>query len=393
MKKITLFSLIMLTSSLLFAQAVKTSSGDWDVASNWSGSNIGNIVTESVTINQNQTSTVLNGETYTIGDLLLNQNDKLYVNLGGTLNVGDVTHPATFTTDQNNELYIYGNFTIWGNTTIPQNINMTINGTLTIKGKLTMSQNANITINTGGKFIIGGDFVAGQNTNVNISGTGSVKVSGNINVDHGSNLNSPAGGFQFGGTCNDNGANFCSHATSNPALPIKLLYFTSEIADGQVMLNWATATEKNFDKFIIERAIGNSLDFVSIGEVSGHGNSSTKIVYSYTDQIVGSRVYYRLKSVDYDYSYDYSNVVSVESNVEKNFIVYPNPLSGTNLNYKINFDTTDNDIIVITDQTGNIVLSTKVSNSTITMPTLQSGIYFVRLNTSNYNKVIKLIVK
>lgn len=393
MKKLILLFLLAITNSLLFSQAVKTSSGNWDVATNWSGSNIGDVVTETVTINQNQTSTILNGETYTINNLLLNQNDKLYVNLGGTLNVGNATHPATFTTDQNNELYIDGNFTIWGNTTIPQNINITIKGTLTIKGKLTMSQNANIIINTGGKFIIGGDFVAGQNTNVNISGTGSVKVSGNINVDHGSNLNSPAGGFQFGGTCNDNGANFCSHATSNPALPIKLLYFTSEIVDGQVILNWATATEKNFDKFIIERSTDSSLEFISIGEVSGHGNSSTKIAYSYTDQIVASHAYYRLKSVDYDYSFEYSNVVIIDSNAPKSFTVYPNPLSGNNLKYTANFETSSNDMVVITDQMGNTMLTTTLSNNEINMPSLQSGVYFVRLNISNYNRIIKLIIK
>src|SRR5258706_3566124 len=173
------------------SQAVKISTGNWNTASNWSGNNVGDLITETVIINANQTSTILNGETYTINNLTLTQNDKLYVNAGGHLNVGDATHPAVMTTDQNNELYIDGNLTVWGSVSIPQNITINITGIFIINGNFTLNQNANITIATGGKLDIKGDFIAGQNTNVSITGSGQALVDGSINVDHGSILSTP----------------------------------------------------------------------------------------------------------------------------------------------------------------------------------------------------------
>ncbi|HUH75687.1 MAG TPA: T9SS type A sorting domain-containing protein [Chitinophagales bacterium] len=117
-----------------------------------------------------------------------------------------------------------------------------------------------------------------------------------------------------------------------PVLPIELLSFTG-YHDGQNnVLNWMTASEKNADQFIIERSIdGNG--YSAIGIVGANGNSTLPQNYSFYDpEFVEGNNYYRLKIVDFDGKFEYSNVIIID--VSKNQLdesathvisVYPNP--------------------------------------------------------------------
>lgn len=391
LKYIIIFAITLLGSIAAYPQAVKTSTGNWNDASNWSGNNIGDLVTETVIINANRTSTILNGETYTINNLTLNQNDKLYVNTGGHLNVGDATHPATMTTDQNNELYIDGDLTVWGNVAIPQNITIKITGTFTIKGTLSLNQNANIAISTGGKLDIGGDFTAGQNTNVTITGTGEALVHRNISVDHGSNLNSPANGFQYGGICTDGGNNFCTHATSNSALPIELLSFiASNNTNGETVLSWVTVSEINFDYFEIEQSF-NGTDFKQVGEIKGHGTTNEKHNYELVLDQYNGIVYFRLKSVDYDGYMQYSSVISIQSENKKIIKIFPNPTNTDQLtNIFTNFK--DDVMIALYDQSGHQVKQLIVVDNQFFLD-VSPGLYFVKCYSGTTQTVSKLLIK
>ena len=71
----------------------------------------------------------------------------------------------------------------------------------------------------------------------------------------------------------------------NIALPVELTSFTGSSADGNVTLNWSTATETNNRAFEIERRNDNS-DFVLIGFVEGKGTTTEKQEYSYVDRNV-----------------------------------------------------------------------------------------------------------
>lgn len=387
-----LFSLFfaLLISLVSFGQANQTTTGNWDNASLWASNNIGDVVTETVSLSANITSTILNGETYTIGDFTLNQNNSLYVNAGGTLNVGDATHAATFITNQNSQLYIDGNFTIYGAVSMPQNITIIINGTLTIKGGLTLGQNANIQINSSGKLIINGDFTATQNTNVNITGSGQALVNGSINVAHGSNLNTPTNGFQYGGTCSDGNSNFCSNATYNGALPITLLYFNATQVENEIKLTWATASEINFNYFSIEKADTSALQFREIGRVNGSGTKNSLTKYEFTDNKTLGKNYYRLKSIDYDGKFDQSNVILISVDGAKSFTVYPNPVKG-DLNLITNFNPSQDDRIVIYNFAGNVVHTG--TPTTFINPSLSQGIYLVKYVSPTYQATVKIIVE
>ena len=80
---------------------------------------------------------------------------------------------------------------------------------------------------------------------------------------------------------------------------------------------WRTATELNNYGFEIERA--NELNGtpheggVKIGFVEGHGNSTIPEEYTFKDNPTGYNIYhYRLKQIDLDGKYEYSNVVSIK---------------------------------------------------------------------------------
>ncbi|MDY0081885.1 MAG: hypothetical protein RBR74_01765, partial [Ignavibacteriaceae bacterium] len=98
-------------------------------------------------------------------------------------------------------------------------------------------------------------------------------------------------------------------------LPVELSSFTGKInANNSIDLNWMTKTEINNYGFNVERRI-NEEDWNSIGFVGGHGNSNSPKEYSFTDDDLfagGSKFQYRLKQIDTDGQFEYSDVVEVE---------------------------------------------------------------------------------
>ena len=120
-------------------------------------------------------------------------------------------------------------------------------------------------------------------------------------------------------------------------IPVELVSFTSSIINNTISLNWITATELNNSGFDVEKSIDN-INWDKIGFVSGNGTSSEVHNYSFIDQspIAGSSRY-RLKQIDFDGSFEYSNIVEVVFGTVSQFVLeqnYPNPFNPTT---KINF--------------------------------------------------------
>src|ERR1035437_6579194 len=115
-------------------------------------------------------------------------------------------------------------------------------------------------------------------------------------------------------------------------LPVELSSFTSNTNGRNIQLNWETKTEKNSDKFVIEKmnsSIGSS--WVNVGSVKAAVLSNSPKNYSYSDTKLQSGKYqYRLKMVDNDGSFSYSSIEAAEVAVPKDFAVsqnYPNPFN------------------------------------------------------------------
>lgn len=115
-----------------------------------------------------------------------------------------------------------------------------------------------------------------------------------------------------GNTTNAIWAVFVTSGYSGP-LPVQLTQFTGA-AEGSVnRLNWATASEIDNASFEIEKS-RNGINFITCGTVQGAGNSSVTQQYSFVDvNPFYETTYYRLKQIDFDGDYEYSNTVSVNN--------------------------------------------------------------------------------
>ena len=314
MKTTILNILFVLISVVGFGQTMN-STGNWNDATKWAGSNIANVITENAAISANVTPTILNGNNIIVGDVNLVQNNTLNVNNGGLLTLGASGNPKTMTTGMNASLDIKGTLTIWGDLIANSNISISITGggKLIIYGKLKLNGNTNITMSGGSTIEIFGDFDGGSNNNVNISGSNSVVlVHGNVKVDGGSNLNPGSGSFQYGGTCADGSSNFCNNATPNPALPIELLSFTGYIENGKPKLLWVTASEKNNDYFVITRYENG--ETWEVGRIQGAGTSMQLNKYQWVDESssLTGKLYYQLKQVDFDGKSETFNIIVID---------------------------------------------------------------------------------
>jgi hypothetical protein len=114
-------------------------------------------------------------------------------------------------------------------------------------------------------------------------------------------------------------------------LPVELTSFTSKLLNDKIQLNWVTKTEVNNYGFNVERSI-NEGEWNSIGFVEGHGTSTSPKEYTFSDKDIytgGSKFQYRLKQIDNDGSFEYSDVIEVEV-VPAQFELsqnYPNPFN------------------------------------------------------------------
>jgi len=183
---------------------------------------------------------------------------------------------------------------------------------------------------------------------------------------------------------------------TNP-LPVELLYFKAWRNETEVYLSWATASEINNEKFIVQRSI-DAINFQSIIEVTGNGNSNAIIHYNTTDTHILPIVYYRLKQVNFDGTFSLSNVVLIKFENTRAVKIFPNPLkSGEFLSLLFIGFRQSNAYVTLLDSFGHILLTTGFSikdNSFIySMPLnkIKPGVYLLDVYLGHsiwYRKVL-----
>ncbi len=192
---------------------------------------------------------------------------------------------------------------------------------------------------------------------------------------------------------------------SGVALPIELISFKAKYTGkNTVSLKWSTASETNNDYFQVERA-SDGIEFNPILNVNGAGSSTKTLTYSTSDNEPLSGIsYYRLKQVDYDGQFSYSEIVSVEIknlNEEFKFNAFPNPSNGSDLKYNLKAKRGETIDLTIIDMSGKEIYHTQVNveddremqyvldQNLILKP----GVYFI-VATSEQNSIReKLVVK
>ena len=185
-----------------------------------------------------------------------------------------------------------------------------------------------------------------------------------------------------------------THEYDLSIVPVELTAFTANVAGTNVELEWTTATEVNNQGFDVERSNDNNT-FEKIGFVPGFGTTTEPKNYSYTDRSVSNgKYYYRLKQIDFDGSFKYSDVVEAEVSLPTVFALeqnYPNPFNpSTSIRFSLPVDAqvTIGVYNLVGEKVAEIAsgnLSAGSHNVTFDASKLTSGIYFYRLDAAGIN--------
>jgi hypothetical protein len=190
-------------------------------------------------------------------------------------------------------------------------------------------------------------------------------------------------------------------STVNP-LPIELISFNAFKENDDVRLEWSTATETNNDFFVIERA-GPDLNFEEIATIEGAGNSNSRLDYGLLDRNPLAGVsYYRLKQVDYNGDYEYSDPVSIyfeEKEEDIRFSLYPNPTTTGEIKlHRFGNGVISQDLRVdIINIQGKAIQTKTFSKESIFMdmhipPQTGRGIYIVNVSNEEISESFKLVL-
>ena len=197
--------------------------------------------------------------------------------------------------------------------------------------------------------------------------------------------------------------NHFDNISFNAIIPVELTSFTGSYAGRYVKLNWVTATEINNWGFEIQRSSDNS-SFATVGFIEGMGTTTEENHYSYVDRNVESRInyYYRLKQIDYNGTYSFSDVINLGKSLPSTIVLdqnYPNPFNpSTTISFalpvKANVSLDVYNLVgqkLMTLVNGN--LEEGNYNYNIDASNLSSGIYVYSLSATNETGASSVITK
>lgn len=184
-------------------------------------------------------------------------------------------------------------------------------------------------------------------------------------------------------------------------LPVELTSFTSTVTGTTVNLKWSTASELNNKGFEVERIALKQTEWQNIGFVQGAGTSSSTNRYSFTDKPGTGKFQYRLRQIDFDGTFAYSQTVDAEITIPAEFILnqnYPNPFNpSTTIRYSIPESGFVN--LKLYDVLGNELKSLVNTQQeagqyefVFDAAGLASGVYYYRIQSGEFTSTKKLVL-
>lgn len=199
-------------------------------------------------------------------------------------------------------------------------------------------------------------------------------------------------------------------------VPVELISFSGFVHHDYVELNWSTASESNNYGFEIERSqkpkVKDQKLWEKIGFVNGKGTTTFTSGYSYLDNLNITNnltLLYRLKQIDLDGSFNYSNEVEVDINLINDFVLeqnYPNPFNpntiirwqspgnslhdgqaGWHTTLKV-YDLLGNEVATLVDE----YREAGSHEADFNASGLSSGIYYYQLKAGQFNQVKKMLL-
>ncbi len=197
---------------------------------------------------------------------------------------------------------------------------------------------------------------------------------------------------------------------NSSSVPVELISFTAKFTNENIVLNWETATEVNNYGFEVQRSVlSNQIsEFETIGFIEGHGNSNSPNKYSFLDSDnLSGVVKYRLKQIDIDGGFEYSDIVALSLIEKTEFKLsqnYPNPFNpSTIINYIIPttiqgkvakvklivYDVLGKEVATLVNSNQKVG-SYKIEFNASTIKQMSSGIYFYSITVNEFKEVRKM---
>ncbi|MDQ6889583.1 MAG: T9SS type A sorting domain-containing protein, partial [Bacteroidota bacterium] len=198
----------------------------------------------------------------------------------------------------------------------------------------------------------------------------------------------------YGTTTTDHYPVFTRYAFDPLVLPVTLISFTAQKSGSKVKLQWSTSQEVNNKYFTIERSVDGAA-WKTIATMNGAGNSSIRHDYSTFDMLPLKGInYYRLKQVDIDNKFIYSDIRTVSFSKGRSFIISPNP-AGNFINIHLIKNNNNAVTIQLQDANGRIIrqLQTADISIKINVQRLSKGSYYVRVIDGNMIKTQKVLIQ
>ena len=186
-------------------------------------------------------------------------------------------------------------------------------------------------------------------------------------------------------------------------LPVEMVNFAGRMMRGYDELNWSTLVEINSDYFEVEMS-SDGFNFEVVGSIDASGGSSEQIDYTFEYEVSQqSDRYYRLKQVDFNGTFKYSDIIVVSTLNNQDFKIleaYPNPATEE---FTVYFNLPEEGKVtarVLTSSGRSVVIEEKqygAGGNSVKLPVqeLKSGFYFVELthNNGQSTDIVKLVIK
>lgn len=181
---------------------------------------------------------------------------------------------------------------------------------------------------------------------------------------------------------------FCPNIT----LPTKLLSFTGVYKNNASQLYWSAENQTNFSFYVLQRS-ENGTDFTDVTLKAAQQTGGAREQFQYTDDLAGTTggtFYYRLKMVDIDGQFKYSNIIQIRKNQKAidGISISPNPIVNTdNVTVRITATSSKNVDLKVVDLSGRVMLHQQArvtegtnSISLYNLEKLQAGIYLLQMS-------------
>jgi hypothetical protein len=187
-------------------------------------------------------------------------------------------------------------------------------------------------------------------------------------------------------------------------LPVEISSLTARRVQKDVRVMWQTVTEKNANRFEVQRSLDGT-NFTTVGVVEAAGNSSTLLSYNFIDKgvanIVSGYAYYRLHTIDNDATSEFSSVVSVDLSKDGpsklQLAVKPMPF-GSYLDLTFEADDKATTVVTLQDVTGKLITTREHATSAGInsihlgeLDNIPAGVYTLRIVSGFQVDIIKVV--